>query len=75
MPWMETAPVEQRERLVRDHREDLYPMTELCARYGISRKTGYKCSPASTRPAGMDSAIGAAHRTTARTVWRPRRLS
>ena len=42
MPWMETAPVEQRERLVRDHREDLYPMTELCARYGISRKTGYK---------------------------------
>ena len=42
MPWMETAPVEQRERFVRDHREDLYPMTELCARYGVSRKTGYK---------------------------------
>jgi transposase len=42
MPWMETSPVEQRERFIRDHRLDLYGMTELCARYGISRKTGYK---------------------------------
>lgn len=42
MPWMETSPVEQRERFIRDHRLDLYAMTELCARYGISRKTGYK---------------------------------
>jgi putative transposase len=42
MPWMETSPVEQRERFIRDHRLDVYAMTELCARYGISRKTGYK---------------------------------
>src|SRR5260370_33075505 len=42
MPWLETSPVEQRERFIRDHRLDLYAMTELCARYGISRKTGYK---------------------------------
>jgi putative transposase len=42
MPWMETSPVEQRERFIRDHRLDLYAMAELCARYGISRKTGYK---------------------------------
>jgi transposase InsO family protein len=39
---METSPVEQRERFIRDHRLDLYAMAELCARYGISRKTGYK---------------------------------
>ena len=42
MPWMETSPVEQRERFIRDHRLALYTMAELCARYGISRKTGYK---------------------------------
>jgi putative transposase len=42
MPWLETSPMEGRERFIRDHRLDLYPMRELCARYGISRKTGYK---------------------------------
>jgi putative transposase len=39
---METSPVEPRERFIRDHRLDLYAMAELCARYGISRKPGYK---------------------------------
>ena len=42
MPWLETAPMEQRERFVRDHQLALYTMVELSARYGISRKTGYK---------------------------------
>ncbi len=42
MPWMEISPMEQQERFIRDHRGDLYTMAELCARYGISRKTGYK---------------------------------
>ena len=42
MPWMETSPMEQRERFICDHRLDLYTMVELCARYSISRKTGYK---------------------------------
>lgn len=42
MPWMETAPVEQRERFIADHRAGHLTMTELCRRYGISRKTGYK---------------------------------
>ena len=42
MPWLETAPMEQRERVIRDHRLALYTMAELSARYGISRKTGYK---------------------------------
>jgi transposase InsO family protein len=34
--------MEQRERFIHDHRVALYTMVELCARYGISRKTGYK---------------------------------
>ena len=42
MPWLETVPVEERERFIDDHRLGLYDMTELCARYAISRKTGYK---------------------------------
>lgn len=42
MPWLETSPVDQRERFIADARRGLYPMTELCARYGISRKSGYK---------------------------------
>ena len=42
MPWMETVPVDQRSAFIADHRRALYPVTELCARYGISRKTGYK---------------------------------
>src|SRR5215510_8474761 len=42
MPWLETSPVEQRERFIRDHRLALYTMSELCARYAVSRKTGYK---------------------------------
>ena len=42
MPWLETSPVEQRERFIRDQRLELYTMVELCARYGIRRKTGYK---------------------------------
>jgi transposase len=39
---METSPVEQRNRFIEDHRLGLYAMKELCERYGISRKTGYK---------------------------------
>jgi transposase InsO family protein len=42
MPWMETMPVEQRTQFIDDVHEGFYTMTELCARYGISRKTGYK---------------------------------
>ncbi|HSD50087.1 MAG TPA: IS481 family transposase [Candidatus Methylomirabilis sp.] len=34
--------MEQRERFIHDHRVAPYTMVELCARYGISRKTGYK---------------------------------
>jgi len=42
MPWLETVAVEQREAFLRDRALAVYSVTELCARYGISRKTGYK---------------------------------
>jgi len=42
MPWQEISPMTQRLQFVTDHQRGLYDMTELCARYHISRKTGYK---------------------------------
>src|SRR5690606_15388576 len=42
MPWKVSLPMEQRHRFVLDHETGLYRMTELCARYGISRQNGYK---------------------------------
>lgn len=34
--------MDERMQFVADHQRGLYAMMELCARYGISRKTGYK---------------------------------
>ena len=42
MPWRETSAMEERIRFVKDHRSGVFEMRELCGRYGISRKTGYK---------------------------------
>jgi putative transposase len=42
MPWLEAVPMDQRDRFITDWQHGLYSMTELCARYGISRKTAYK---------------------------------
>lgn len=39
MSWLETAPMDERIAFIADHRQGLYSMTELCARYGVSRKT------------------------------------
>ena len=42
MPWSETNRMEQRAQFVLDALRAHFTMTELCERYGISRKTGYK---------------------------------
>ncbi len=42
MPWLETVPMEQRVRFVEDVRRGQMPLTQLCAHFGVSRKTGYK---------------------------------
>src|SRR5258705_1639108 len=42
MPWSETSPMDERFAFVADVRRAQESMTTLCARYGISRKTGYK---------------------------------
>src|SRR5947208_3415213 len=42
MAWTETDPMKERLHFVTDWDRRLYTVTELCARYGVSRKTGYK---------------------------------
>ena len=42
MPWLETDPMDQRMRVLEDAQLARRSMTELCAHYQISRKTGYK---------------------------------
>lgn len=42
MPWTETRAMDERMRFVVEHDLDDLSMTALCARYNISRKTGYK---------------------------------
>lgn len=42
MPWLETVPMTERMRFVVAVEAGEQPMAELCRRFGISRKTGYK---------------------------------
>jgi putative transposase len=42
MPWKETCAMDQRVAMVADWLRHEWTMTELAARYGISRKTAYK---------------------------------
>lgn len=42
MPWSDASPMSERVRFVARWQEGLYSMTELCSRFQISRKTGYK---------------------------------
>ena len=42
MPWRERSPMDERMQFVADYTRQLWTITQLCDRYGISRKTGYK---------------------------------
>ncbi len=42
MPWQEQSAMDERESFVADYLTEVWTMTELCACYGISGKTGYK---------------------------------
>lgn len=42
MPWTHTEPMHERAKFVFAVEGGLYSMTELCERFSISRKTGYK---------------------------------
>ena len=42
MPWKEVNPMELRRQFIADWRRGKRTVMELCAMYGISRKTAYK---------------------------------
>src|SRR5438093_11382157 len=42
MPWRETSAMDERLRFVQDVHPPGWSITELCRRYEVSRKTGYK---------------------------------
>ena len=42
MPWSDTTAMELRVQFIRDWRAARHTIADLCARYDISRKTGYK---------------------------------
>jgi len=42
MPWKETSPMDQKIQFIADFSKKRFSVTELCERYEISRKTGYK---------------------------------
>lgn len=53
MPWCETSPMDQRQAFVWEAKRQWWSMTELCARYEISRKTGYKWLARAKRREGL----------------------
>jgi putative transposase len=63
MPWKRTEPMDQRMRFVLAHEQQLYAMTELCAQFDISTKTGYKWLGryAAEGPAGLRDRSRAPH--------------
>lgn len=42
MPWKELKPMDQKIQFIADYTRQVGSISELCQRYGISRKTGYK---------------------------------
>ena len=42
MPWSETSPMDQRRLFINAYVRGALSISELCTRFGVSRKTGYK---------------------------------
>jgi len=62
MPWSEITPMDERRRFIADVQHARDDMTTLCARYGISRKTGYKWL-ARYEAEGLPGLAARSHRT------------
>ena len=62
MPWRAASPMDQRTQFIADFLRDALSITELCALYGVARKTGYKWIDRYLRhgPAGQRGGLAAA---------------
>src|SRR6266705_985835 len=56
MPWSQMSPMDQKLQFIADYLREVFSVSELCERYGISRKTGYKWIERYLRngPAGLE---------------------
>jgi len=56
MPWSQTTPMHERTLFIADHLRGTHSVVELCAEYGVSRKTGYQWIDRYIRrgPAGLE---------------------
>lgn len=56
MPWSQTSPMDQKTKFIADYLRGCFSITELCERFGVSRKTGYKLIDRYLRcgPAGLE---------------------
>ena len=64
MPWKVTDPMDQRAQFIALHQEGLYTMSELCRRFAVSPKTGYKWLARYAR-GGLDALRDRSHATRA----------
>ena len=64
MPWSEVSPMDQKRFFIKDWQRQTFTFVELCHRYGISRKTGYKWINRYLRqgPGGLDESRSASWR-------------
>ena len=42
VPWTQASAMEMRTRFIEDYQRHRFRFSELCRRYGVSRKIGYK---------------------------------
>jgi putative transposase len=72
MPWNESTPMDHKTQFIADFLREVASISELCDRYGISRKTGYKWIDRYLRegPAGLDERPRAPHEIPHRTPLR-----
>jgi putative transposase len=65
MPWSQTSPMSQKVLFIADHLRASRPVSDLCAEYGISRKTAYKWIDRYIRlgPAGLEDRSRRPHRS------------
>ena len=56
MPWKESSPVDQKTQFISEYLRHTISVAELCRRYGVARKTGYKWIERyeSLGPAGLE---------------------
>jgi putative transposase len=69
MPWKEVKPMDEKLHFITDFNDQLFDFTELCRRYGISRKTGYKYTHRYREdgPAGLEPRSSRPHHSPTKT--------